>query len=48
MTGVNQTIMLALSMVVIASMIGGGLGDVVLRGIQQLNIGKASKAAWRW
>jgi glycine betaine/proline transport system permease protein len=32
--------MLALSMVVIASMIGGGgLGDVVLRGIQQLNIG---------
>jgi glycine betaine/proline transport system permease protein len=40
MTGVNQTIMLALSMVVIASMIGGGgLGDVVLRGIQQLNIG---------
>ena len=40
MTGVNQTLMLALSMVVIASMIGGGgLGDVVLRGIQQLNIG---------
>lgn len=40
MTGVNQTIMLALSMVVIASMIGGGgLGDVVLRGIQQLDIG---------
>ena len=40
MTGVNQTIMLALSMVVIASMIGGGgLGDVVLRGIQQLNVG---------
>ena len=40
MTGVNQTIMLALSMVVIASMIGGGgLGDVVLQGIQQLNIG---------
>ncbi|MFL0778643.1 MAG: ABC transporter permease, partial [Prochlorococcus sp.] len=35
MAGVNQTIMLALSMVVIASMIGGGgLGDVVLRGIQ--------------
>jgi len=40
MTGVNQTIMLALSMVVIASMIGGGgLGDVVLRGIQQLDVG---------
>lgn len=40
MTGVNQTIMLSLSMVVIASMIGGGgLGDVVLRGIQQLDVG---------
>ena len=40
MAGVNQTIMLALSMVVIASMIGGGgLGDVVLRGIQQLDVG---------
>ncbi|WP_413296638.1 ABC transporter permease [Synechococcus sp. MIT S9452] len=40
MAGVNQTIMLSLSMVVITSMIGGGgLGDVVLRGIQQLNVG---------
>jgi glycine betaine/proline transport system permease protein len=40
MAGVNQTIMLALSMVVIASMIGaGGLGDVVLTGIQRLNVG---------
>ena len=40
MAGVNQTIMLALSMVVIASMIGaGGLGDVVLRGIQRLDVG---------
>lgn len=40
MAGVNQTIMLALSMVVIASMIGGGgLGSVVLRGITQLRIG---------
>jgi glycine betaine/proline transport system permease protein len=40
MAGVNQTIMLALSMVVIASMIGaGGLGDVVLQGIQRLEVG---------
>lgn len=40
MAGVNQSIMLALSMVVIASMIGaGGLGDVVLRGIQRLDVG---------
>lgn len=40
MAGINQTIMLALSMVVIASMIGaGGLGDTVLRGIQRLDVG---------
>lgn len=40
MAGVNQTIMLSLSMVVIASMIGaGGLGNEVLTGIQRLDIG---------
>ncbi|NBC31737.1 MAG: ABC transporter permease subunit [Alphaproteobacteria bacterium] len=40
MAGVNQTIMLALSMVVIASMIGaGGLGNTVLTGIQRLDVG---------
>jgi glycine betaine/proline transport system permease protein len=39
MAGVDQTIMLALSMVVVAGMIGaGGLGNVVLKGIQQLQI----------
>ncbi|PWL18768.1 glycine/betaine ABC transporter [Falsochrobactrum shanghaiense] len=41
MAGVNQTIMLSLSMVVIASMIGaGGLGNTVLTGIQRLDVGK--------
>ena len=40
MAGVNQNIMLGLSMVVIASMIGaGGLGNEVLRGIQRMDIG---------
>ena len=40
LAGVNQTIMLALSMVVIGGMIGaGGLGEVVLSGITQLKLG---------
>lgn len=45
MTGVNQTIMLSLSMVVISSMIGaGGLGDQVLKGITQFEIGQGFEA----
>ena len=37
--------MMALSMVVIASMIGTrGLGDEVLLGLQQLNVGRAAEA----
>lgn len=40
MAGVNQCIMMALSMTVIASMIGaGGLGNVVLKSMQSVNIG---------
>ena len=42
MAGLNQTIMLALSMVVIASMISvKGFGNEVLRGIGRLDAGKA-------
>ena len=45
MAGVNQCIMLALSMVVIASMIGaGGLGYQVLVGIQRVNIAMGFEA----
>lgn len=41
MAGVNQSVMLGLSMVVIAAMIGaGGLGNVVLQGITRLDVGK--------
>jgi len=44
MTGVNQTIMLSLSMSVIASMISvTGLGQMVLRGIGRLDIALATK-----
>lgn len=40
LTGVNQTIMMALSMVIIASMVGaGGLGNDVLSSIQRLDVG---------
>jgi len=45
MAGVNQTIMLALSMVVVASMIGArGLGEQVLNGIQSLDVGEGLEA----
>jgi len=41
MTGINQTIMMALAMVVVASMIGAaGLGTEVLNGIARLEVGR--------
>ncbi|MCI5131544.1 MAG: ABC transporter permease subunit, partial [Candidatus Electrothrix sp. EH2] len=43
LAGLNQTIMMALSMVVIASLIGaGGLGEPVVRGLNTLDIGMAA------
>lgn len=45
MAGINQTIMLSLSMVVIASMIGAsGLGEVVLYAVTNLEIGVGFEA----
>lgn len=41
MAGVNQSIMLALSMAVVAALIGaGGLGGEVVRGIQRMRVGQ--------
>ena len=40
--GINQTVMMALAMVVLATFIAApGLGDIVFRGMQRLNVGKA-------
>ncbi len=43
--GVNQTMMMALGIVVIAAMIGaGGLGENVLKGLQRQDVGRALEA----
>lgn len=45
MTGVNQTIMMAMSMVVISALVGaGGLGREVLLALQRLRVGQAFEA----
>lgn len=45
MAGINQTTMMSISMVVIASMIGArGLGEQVLMGIQRLDVGTGMEA----
>ena len=47
MAGINQTTMLAVSMVVIASMIGaGGLGEEVLKATNRIAVGKGFEAGW--
>ncbi len=45
MAGVNQCVMMSLSMVIIASMIGaGGLGDEIIRAISRLQVGRGVEA----
>ncbi len=45
MTGVNQTVMMSLSMVVVAAMIGaGGLGSKILYSIQRIDLGVGIEA----
>ncbi|MFT5220084.1 MAG: glycine betaine/proline transport system permease protein [Planctomycetota bacterium] len=40
--GINQTVMMALALVVLATFIGSpGLGDIVYKGLTRLNVGKA-------
>ncbi|QGM81681.1 glycine/betaine ABC transporter substrate-binding protein [Otariodibacter oris] len=45
MAGINQTVMMSLAMVVLASMIGAsGLGQIILQAIQTLNVGQGLQA----
>ena len=45
LAGINQSIMMALSIIIIAALIGsGGLGDVVLKALRRLHVGEALEA----
>lgn len=47
LTGVNQTTMMALSMVVVCSMVGaGGLGEEVLLAVNRIDVGRGFEAGW--
>jgi len=47
LAGINQTTMMALAMVVIASMIGaGGLGELVLIATNRIDVGNGFEAGW--
>lgn len=47
LAGINQTTMMALAMVVICSMIGGGgLGEEVLKAVNRIDVGKGFEAGW--
>ena len=47
MAGINQTTMMALAMVVICAMIGGGgVGEVVLVSVNRMDVGRGFEAGW--
>lgn len=47
LAGINQTTMMALAMVVICAMIGGGgVGEVVLVSVNRLDVGRGFEAGW--